>query len=858
MGIGISGRIAPIASPISVLPAPASTAVPGNEPSLDGSLRSKHNASTSDKGSGSSNQGGGSRTRPNSLTSRHSSNSGGGAGRQGSGLKKRLSAHRMPRPGSRNKGASLPFNGLPFQRESFDLSSSMSKTFKSAPFHTTVSGSDVIHLRASVDDAKRDVPVTCCQLCGNGFTNVGIRVPILLLCGHTYCSSCLEKARDAGPSALQCGVCGVLTCLDLQMELQKNDAILDLLASKEYQQLTSAQSLAESCAECEGRVATLYCAECAASYCQPCAKEAHQGSKVRSRHNCVAVAQKPCPQPTCKKHPGQSCVLYCETEKQPMCVLCKFYGQHRFHKYEMLGKTANQYCASVMEKLDKVEKMAGELDAAAKALWEAEQQVNISARKTQEVLEKHFEDMRQVYLTALEKREAALLMMVDKQVAIKQCMLQEFRMEIAASRARVLAAKEEASLLLKLNPVAALLSRKHTDSSLEMALKQSTSTPTTRSQPEVPLILHPDIAKGMLEVLDRHGGILQLPPMPSFTEVKVTTNTIFLQWESSDQSGGSIASDRTVTFSLHCFANQSQNVKNKLALQQMLKPAHNTTPESGFEEIMENPTGTSEHSVKFPPLLPSLVTEQRVQLVADSSAFPKMMSSTNAKALPSQETELRPGERRNDKVPLKAGHVENSESNYAVASKSEAGGMPAENLDAGIRKGNTLAGPKQTPMKLNLPPLIVSKPLPNSNSGKGGNLTEGTSSPAYSWADTALESVASDISESTTVPPTPSQGPPGEDGSTPDPSGDGKTSSTSSVDSRESISAHDSDYTNLGRYPKGYAYEEIYSGDKQSFHYSGLVPGAIYYFRVRSHNAAGWGPWSDTIKCTTRKWKNGK
>ena len=74
-----------------------------------------------------------------------------------------------------------------------------------------------------------------------------------------------------------------------------------------------------------------------------------------------------------------------------MCVLCKFYGQHRFHKYEVLGKTANQYCATVTEKLDKIEKMANELDAAAKGLWEAEQQVGNSARKTQDVLEKHFD-----------------------------------------------------------------------------------------------------------------------------------------------------------------------------------------------------------------------------------------------------------------------------------------------------------------------------------------------------------------------------------------------------------------------------------------------------------------------------------
>ena len=50
---------------------------------------------------------------------------------------------------------------------------------------------------------------------------------------------------------------------------------------------------------------------------------------------------------------------------------------------------------------------------------------------------------------------------------------------------------------------------------------------------------------------------------------------------------------------------------------------------------------------------------------------------------------------------------------------------------------------------------------------------------------------------------------------------------------------------------KGFAFDEIYCGEDICFHYSGLLPGATYYFRVRCHNAAGWGPWSDTVKCTT-------
>lgn len=51
--------------------------------------------------------------------------------------------------------------------------------------------------------------------------------------------------------------------------------------------------------------------------------------------------------------------------------------------------------------------------------------------------------MRKNYIMALERREAVLLTLLDKQVEAKQEMLAEMRFEVAAARARVLAAKEE-------------------------------------------------------------------------------------------------------------------------------------------------------------------------------------------------------------------------------------------------------------------------------------------------------------------------------------------------------------------------------------------------------------------------------
>ena len=288
--------------------------------------------------------------------------------------------------------------GLPFHRdmENFDLNASQ----RSQRVHTVghlfqevaFLENDVIFLRMDPDHTQKH-PASCCQLCGNRFTNLGIRTPLLLLCGHSYCSSCLEKTCDSYdyPAALKCGICLIITPLDQLTpgSLPQNEAILDLITSKDYT-LMSAEKIPEWCAECEKRTAILYCKQCSASYCDSCGKKAHEGSRVRARHKPVSINLKPRPQPTCKKHPGQSCMLYCETEKQPMCVLCKFYNQHRFHKFELMSKVASKYSSSVLEKLAELEQMEKELDTAAQYLYSAVSEINNSARKVQEKLEKHF------------------------------------------------------------------------------------------------------------------------------------------------------------------------------------------------------------------------------------------------------------------------------------------------------------------------------------------------------------------------------------------------------------------------------------------------------------------------------------
>lgn len=222
--------------------------------------------------------------------------------------------------------------GLPFQRD-IDLNSSgYSQKDRRAPPLRLSSGTERCSIVELGSGSITDHGATCCQLCGIGFST--IRVPLLLLCGHSYCEQCIQRATEKYPSALKCGVCSIETPLGQQNTdaLPRNESILDLVTSREFSKIITEKNV-DKCAECIHHQASVFCSECSATYCSNCSKKAHEGSRVRSKHKPVPVNLKPRPQPTCRKHPGQSCVLYCETERQPMCVLCKFYNQHRFHKY---------------------------------------------------------------------------------------------------------------------------------------------------------------------------------------------------------------------------------------------------------------------------------------------------------------------------------------------------------------------------------------------------------------------------------------------------------------------------------------------------------------------------------------------
>ncbi len=273
------------------------------------------------------------------------------------------------------------------------------------PCETSCSSEELCtFLMRTANNNDKVISATTCPCCLSQFGKI-VHIPYLLLCGHSYCSGCINIALRNDPSYLKCGICSMNTSVESQSECQdlvQNKAILELIENKDFLSILN-NSVFDCCAECDKEIATTYCSDCSASYCAECNKQQHTGSRVRSRHKPVPINLKPRPQPTCKKHPGQSCVLYCETDRQPMCVLCKFYGHHKFHNYQLLNNSSSAYKTLLTKKLVQIEKIEASLSKAARGLTDRKREIKDKAVEAQEKLERNFDGIKQIILYTLFK-----------------------------------------------------------------------------------------------------------------------------------------------------------------------------------------------------------------------------------------------------------------------------------------------------------------------------------------------------------------------------------------------------------------------------------------------------------------------
>uniref|UniRef100_A0A672Q7Q9 E3 ubiquitin-protein ligase Midline-1 n=1 Tax=Sinocyclocheilus grahami TaxID=75366 RepID=A0A672Q7Q9_SINGR len=205
--------------------------------------------------------------------------------------------------------------------------------------------------------------------------------PLLLPCAHSLCFNCAHRIlvshcpsfdESSKPfSAFQCPTCRYVITLDQQGldGLKRNVTLQNIIDRFQKASLSGPNSPSEtrrssrdpfpSVAVDDGRVmsspceavqcqfceqdppqeAVKTCVTCEVSYCQECLRATHPNKKPFTGHRLT----EPVPDSrlrglACPEHGEEKVNMYCVTDEQLICSLCKLVGHHREHQVAALGE----------------------------------------------------------------------------------------------------------------------------------------------------------------------------------------------------------------------------------------------------------------------------------------------------------------------------------------------------------------------------------------------------------------------------------------------------------------------------------------------------------------------------------------
>ena len=390
---------------------------------------------------------------------------------------------------------------------------------------------------------------------------------------------------------------------------------------------------------------------------------------------------------------------------------------------------------------------------------------------------------------------------------------------------------------------------------MDKVLKQTTTfshvqsrRDSSKDRESISQLLPIGLRKGELttrlqQVLTQYGAILQLPQKPVFTEVKVHQNAISLRWELCGQT--EVTTDRTRVYVVQCFADAPFKYRHERMLQmkkRFLSVPSGVSPESGFDEPSDVSSQNSEAPRStLPSIPPSLLCSQNISLVTMNSTV-AAAAEENQRTNDPEAEEGRPSRRESDRGTGLGPKPGQRAPRMMKPIFPEPVNVPRGTDSPMAKRQHQLLRDPSTQASaalLSLPPLLTK----TSEEGRTNVCEDGVSAASESnpdlFSDSNMSGILGDVEDSPRQPPPKTIFEQGQAVST-------DSTSTLSVSSSDSAE----DFTVVGRFCEGYAFEDMYNGPLCRFSYSGVIPGVTYYFRVLCHNAAGDGPWSDTIKCT--------
>ncbi|XP_076858061.1 E3 ubiquitin-protein ligase Midline-1 isoform X2 [Brachyhypopomus gauderio] len=227
--------------------------------------------------------------------------------------------------------------------------------------------------------------------------------PLLLPCAHSLCFSCTQRillshcTSSPDPSqpapAFQCPTCRYVITLSQRglEELKRNVTLQNIIDRFQKVSLSGPSSpdetrrckqdpdrflfgvnslpamsspgetiLCQFCEQDPPQDAVKTCVTCEVSYCEECLRATHPNKKPFTGHRLTD----PLPDArlhglACPEHPDEKVNMYCVTDEQLICSLCKLVGRHREHqvaalteRYDKLKMNASRQEDKLIEECD--------------------------------------------------------------------------------------------------------------------------------------------------------------------------------------------------------------------------------------------------------------------------------------------------------------------------------------------------------------------------------------------------------------------------------------------------------------------------------------------------------------------------
>ncbi|XP_034291431.1 E3 ubiquitin-protein ligase Midline-1 isoform X2 [Pantherophis guttatus] len=286
--------------------------------------------------------------------------------------------------------------------------------------------------------------------------------PLLLPCAHSLCfncahrilvSQCATNESVESITAFQCPTCRyVITLSQRGLDgLKRNVTLQNIIdrfqkasvsgpnspsetrrerAFDSNSMSSSEKVLCQFCDQDPAQEAVKTCVTCEVSYCEECLKTTHPNKKPFTGHRLI----EPIPDShirglMCLEHEDEKVNMYCVTDDQLICALCKLVGRHRDHQVAALSERYDKLKQNLESNLTSLIKRNTELETLLAKLIQTCQHVEVNASRQEsklmeecDLLIEIIQQRRQIIGTKIKEGKVGRLRKLAQQIAnCKQC-----------------------------------------------------------------------------------------------------------------------------------------------------------------------------------------------------------------------------------------------------------------------------------------------------------------------------------------------------------------------------------------------------------------------------------------------------